>query len=208
MAVAVAVYNTSLPSGQPFASRNGIDFSFKGSGGPMEVAQLTYNLNRGRDDTGLPGIYYIGGLYSGADYQVLSGGGTRRGDYGFYLEAQQMIYRYGGSGSDIGLTPWFAITYNPQQNINQLPLFVLAGAVYHGLIPGRGDDNSALAFYYGKLSTTLPGVSDEKVLELDYTWWATPWLNITPDLQYVLNPGGSSSSRNGVVLGTQFQVLF
>ena len=49
----------------------------------MEVAQLTYNLNRGRDDTGLPGIYYIGGLYSGADYQVLSGGGTKRGDYGF-----------------------------------------------------------------------------------------------------------------------------
>jgi porin len=208
IAVAVGVYNTNLPSGQPFASRNGIDFSFKGSGGPMEVAQFTYNLNRARDDTGLPGTYYIGGFYSGADYQVLSDGETRRGDYGFYLEAQQMIYRYGGSGSDIGLTPCFAITYNPPQNIDRLPLFILAGAVYHGLIPGRGDDNTALAFYYGKLSTALPGLPGEKVLELDYTWWATPWLGITPDLQYVLNPGGSGSSRNAVVLGTQFQVLF
>jgi porin len=208
IAVAVGVYNTNLPSGQPCASRNGIDFSFNGSGGPMEVAQFTYNLNRGRADAGLPGTYYIGGFYSGADYQVLSDGETRRGDYGFYLEAQQMIYRYGGSGSDIGLTPWFAITYSPQQNINRLPLFVLAGAVYHGLIPGRGDDNTALAFSYGKLSTALPGVSGEKVLELDYTWWATPWLGIAPDLQYVFNPSGSSSSRNALVLGTQFQILF
>ena len=119
-----------------------------------------------------------------------------------------MIYRYGGSGSDIGLTPWFGITFSPQQNINQLPLFVLAGAVYHGLIPGRGDDNLALGFYYGELSNSLPSVSDEKVIELDYTWWETPWLGITPDLQYVFNPRGSSSSRNAAVLGAQFQLLF
>jgi hypothetical protein len=46
----------------------------------MEVGQFTYNLNRGRDDTGLPGPYYIGGFYSGADYQVMSDGGTRRRD--------------------------------------------------------------------------------------------------------------------------------
>ena len=73
-----------------------------------------------------------------------------------------MSYRYGGSGSDIGLTPWFGITYSPQQSINQLTLFVLAGAVYHGLIPGRGDDNLALGYYYGKLSTTCPGVPAKK----------------------------------------------
>jgi porin len=208
IALAAGVYNTNLPSGLPFASQHGIDFSFNGSGGPMEVAQFSYNLNRGRDDTGLPGTYYVGGFYSGADYQVLSDGGHAKGDYGFYLEAQQMIYRYGGPGSDIGLTPWIAITYNPQQSINQLPLFVLAGAVYHGLIPGRGDDNTALGFYYGKLSPAPPSVSGEKVLELDYTWWATPWLAITPDLQYVFNPGGSGTSRNAAVLGAQFQVLF
>jgi porin len=208
IALTAGVYNTNLPSGLPFASRHGIDFSFNGSGGPLEAGQFTYNLNRGRDDTGLPGTYYVGGFYSGVDYQALSGGGHTKGDYGFYLEAQQMIYRYGGPGSDIGLTPWVAITYNPQQSINQLPLLVLAGAIYHGLIPGRGDDNAALALYYGKISASLPSVSAEKVLELDYTWWAAPWLAITPDVQYVLNPGGSSSSRNAAVLGMQFQILF
>jgi porin len=206
--IGAGVYNSNLSSVLPRGSQHGIDFSFAGSGGPMEVGQVSYNYNQGRDDTGLPGTYYFGGFYSGADYKTLSGDETRKGNYGFYFEAQQMIYRYGGSGSDIGLTPWFGITFSPQQNINQLPLFVLAGAVYHGLIPGRGDDNLALGFYYGELSNSLPSVSDEKVIELDYTWWENPWLGITPDLQYVFNPRGSSSSRNAAVLGAQFQLLF
>jgi len=173
----------------------------------MEVGQLTYSVNQEGDEAGLPGTYYVGGFYSGAGYQAISDGGRQRGDYGFYLEGQQMIYRYGGPGSDIGLTPWLAITYNPQQSINQLPLFALAGVIYHGLIPGRGDDNIGLGFYYGKLSTALPVATGEKVLELDYTLWATPWLGITPDFQYVFNPSGGSS-RNATVPGLQLQVLF
>jgi carbohydrate-selective porin OprB len=119
-----------------------------------------------------------------------------------------MIYRYGGPGSDIGLTPWIGVTFSPQQTINQLPVFVLAGAAYHGLIPGRGDDNMAFAFYSGKISNELPSITGEKVLERDYTWWATPWLAITPDLQYILNPSGGSSSTNALVLGMQLQILF
>jgi porin len=205
---AAGVYRSNLSSGLPRVSQHGIDFSFSGSGGPMEVGQVSYNYSEGRDDTGLPGTYYFGGFYSGADYKTLSGDETRRGNYGFYFEAQQMIYRYGGSGSDIGLTPWVGITFSPQQSINQLRLFVLAGAVYQGLIPGRGDDNLALGYYYGKLSNSLPSGSGEKVIELDYTWWETPWLGIRPDLQYVFNPRGSSSSRNAAVLGAQFQLLF
>jgi len=208
LSIAAGIYSTNSASGLPSSSQHGLDFSFDGSGGPMEVAQLTYNINQGSEEVGLPGTYYLGGYYSGADYQLLADEGRRRGDYGFYFEGQQMIYRYGGPGSDIGLTPWLAITYNPQQSINQLPLLALAGVTYHGLIPGRGDDNLGCGFYYGKLSNALPAATGEKVLELDYTLWATPWLGISPDFQYVLNPSGGSSSRNAAVPGVQVQVLF
>lgn len=222
IALAFGLYDTNLASAQPFASRHGVDFSFNESDGPMGVGQFTYNLNGGSDSTGLAGTYSLGGFYSGARYQLLSGASHTHGNYGFYFEAEQMIYRYGGPGSDIGLTPWIAITYNQPQNISQLPLLVMLGATYHGLLPGRSDDSAAIAFYYGKLNTTSPevpsstvaatadstSVSSEKVLELDYTCWATPWLGITPDLQYVFNPGGSSSSRNAAVLGVQFEMLF
>jgi porin len=174
----------------------------------MEVAQLTYTLNRGSDDTGLPGTYYLGGFYSGADYSSLSDDETRKGNYGFYLEGQQMIYRRGGANSDVGLTPWISVAYTPQQRINHLPLLAMAGASYRGLIPGRSDDTTAVGFYYGKISTSVPSGSGEKVVELNYLWWATPWLGMTPDLQYVLTLGGRSSSRNAVVIGVQFQILF
>jgi porin len=100
ISIAVGIYVTNLESELPFASQHGLDFSFDGSGGPMEVGQLTYNVNQEEDEAGLPGTYYVGGFYSGADYQAISGGGRQRGDYGFYLEGQQMIYRYGGPGSE------------------------------------------------------------------------------------------------------------
>jgi len=207
IAFAVGVYNTNLPSGLPFSGRHGLDFSFSGSGGPMEVAQMTYQFNLG--DGELPGTYYLGGFYSGADYLLLTdGSANRRGNYGFYFEGQQMIYRYGGRGSDTGLTPWVSVAYMPPQSINQLPLLAMTGAVYHGLIPSRSDDSTAAGFYYGKLSTNVPSGAGEKVLELNYTWWATPWLGVTPDFQYVFNPSGGSSSKNAAVIGTQFQLSF
>jgi hypothetical protein len=33
----------------------------------MQVAQLTYNLNREPNDSGLPATFYAGWFYSGAD---------------------------------------------------------------------------------------------------------------------------------------------
>jgi hypothetical protein len=48
----------------------------------------------------------------GAEYQVLSGTESRKGNYGFYFEAQQMMYRRGGAGSDVGLTPWISVTFS------------------------------------------------------------------------------------------------
>ena len=119
-----------------------------------------------------------------------------------------MIYRSGGPGSTVGLTPWIAIAYNPQQSINQMPLLVSGGAVYQGLIKGRGNDITGLGFYYGKLSTAVPAFSGEKVLEANYTWWGTPWLGVTPDLQYVFSPSRDANSKNAAVLGIQFLVLF
>jgi len=42
---------------------------------------LTYNVNQGSDQAKLPGRYYVGGFYRGADYQVISGGGRKRGQF-------------------------------------------------------------------------------------------------------------------------------
>src|SRR5262249_33802545 len=66
LSIAAGIYGTNSASGLPSASQHGLDFSFDENGGPMEVAQLTY-IYRGSEEAGLPGTYYLGGFYSGAD---------------------------------------------------------------------------------------------------------------------------------------------
>ena len=39
-------------------------------------------------------------------------------------------------------------------------------------------------------------------------YWATPWLGLTPDFQYVFNPGGASSDDAAAVFGGQIMVNF
>jgi carbohydrate-selective porin OprB len=46
------------------------------------------------------------------------------------------------------------------------------------------------------------------VLELNYTFWAMPWLGITPDFQYVFNPGGNRSNNDAALFGGQIMVNF
>ncbi len=100
------------------------------------------------------------------------------------------------------------MAYQPQQSINLVPVFLASGVVYEGLVPGRDTDTTALAIYHGQLSDDLEDASGETVLELNYTFWATPWLGITPDLQYVFNPDGSSSNDDAAVVGGQIMVNF
>lgn len=187
---------------------NGVDFGLDLSRGVMPIGQVTYLHEQNKGDTGLPGTYYIGGFYAGDRYDQIDGGPQKKGNYGFFAMGQQMIYREGGPGSFQGLTPWLTVAYQPEQSINLLPVFVAGGASYEGLITGRDTDTTAIAVYYGKLSKDVQDTTGETVVELNYTFWATPWLGITPDFQYVFNPSGGSSSNDAAVFGGQVLVNF
>jgi carbohydrate-selective porin OprB len=43
----------------------------------------------------------------------------------------------------------------------------------------------------------------ETVLEAHYQITATRWLSVTPNLQYIIRPSGSSAISNAVVVGVQ-----
>jgi porin len=202
------VYNGDRRSSRLKAT-NGLDWTFQPQDGVMGVGQISLLLNRGAEDTGrLPGTYYFGGFYNTNDYERLNGMGEKGSNYGFYWMGQQMVYREGGPESSEGLTPWLAIAYQPQDSINLLPLYLAGGLVYEGLVPGRNIDTTALAVYHGEVSNALPNTTGETVLEVNYTYWALPWLGLTPDFQYVFNPNGGSSNNDAAVLGGQILVNF
>jgi carbohydrate-selective porin OprB len=126
----------------------------------------------------LPGKYAMGGYYYGG--QANSFFGTPQyGKYGFYWQADQMLFREptpyvepepAGKGatadsksfkapvsyekpklSDQGLSMFNLVSYAPKYN-NLYPFYFQSGLVYKGLIPGRDKDLTMFSVAYGSYS--------------------------------------------------------
>jgi len=166
---------------------------------------------------GLPGHYWFGVYYSPWTFSNIgSPGDTVTNSYGFYWHADQMVWQE-SPGSDQGLTLWSAFVLSPQQNIAKLPFQANAGAVYKGLIPSRDEDYSMLGFVYGKFSSDYANYTQsqgngypeyEIVVEVSYRVNITKFAYFLPDLQWVINPGGTGNIPNALVLGAQIGVTF
>jgi porin len=48
----------------------------------------------------------------------------------------------------------------------------------------------------------------ELALEWTYMTQVTPWLQVQPDIQYIINPGGTGRIKNALVLGFQLALNF
>jgi len=166
---------------------------------------------------GLPGHYWMGGYYSTYTYpQWQSTTQTQNGAYGLYWHFDQMLYRM-DPYKDTGLTAWSAFMLCPQQNTAKVPFQYNGGLVYTGMIPVRPHDISIFGVSYGNFSsnyaqanqTTLGGnASYELVYEFGYRINLTKFAYIQPDAQWVINPGGTGTIPNALVLGAQIGVTF
>jgi porin len=120
-------------------------------------------------------------------------------------------------GSEQGMTVWSAFVLSPQQNIAKLPFQVNGGLVYRGLIPARDDDYARFGVVYGKFSRnfarTVANAGEgypkyELVFEWNYKIQLTKFAFVQPDIQWVINPGGTNRIPNALVLGAQMGVVF
>ncbi len=165
---------------------------------------------------GLPGHYWFGAYWSPWEFSQFGTSEKATNSYGFYWHLDQMVWQE-SPGSDQGLTLWSAFVLSPQQNIAKLPFQVNAGAIYKGLIPTRDNDYTCLGFVYGKFSRNYARAQNESdlgypqyeiVLEANYKIQLTKFAYIQPDVQWVINPGGTGNVPNALVLGAQAGVTF
>lgn len=165
---------------------------------------------------GYPGHYWFGAYWSSWTYGQFGDPDRAKGAYGFYWHADQMVYQE-APGSDQGLTLWTAFVYSPQQNIAKVPFEANAGVVYKGLIPTRDDDYTVFGIVYGNFSRNYARNQDnmgdgypryELVLEGNYKIQLNKFAFVQPDVQYVINPGGTGNLGNALVLGAQMGVTF
>jgi porin len=81
-----------------------------------------------------------------------------------------------------------------------------------GIIPTRDDDRFGLGYFYTNWSDTVLadalGVNSAQGIELFYNIQVTPWLQISPDLQVLIDPGGVSDRDTAIVYGLWAKVSF
>jgi porin len=206
--LAAGVFNTNQRSAD--GAKGGLNFALQqGNRGALSMVQLNYLVNHGPNDTGLPGQYSFGGLSDSNRFTSLKNpGSAESGLYSIYSMFQQMIYRDGEAGSDKGLTVWASAVISPKTSVSTMPYFVGGGLSYQGAIPRRADDVTSVGIIYGSFSRYIPRTTGETLIEVNYQITLNGWLSITPDLQYVIRPSGSSTIKNAFVLGTQMAIVF
>ncbi len=134
--------------------------AFRISDGVFVIAEAHYGLNQGEGATGLPGTHKAGAYFdpqnfadqrrngSGASQAdpagVSSTGRSRRGRYGLYAIADQLVYRKAGT-KDQGAGVFPRLMGAPGDH-SLVDLYVDAGVTCKGLIPGRNSDIVGVGF--------------------------------------------------------------
>jgi porin len=206
--VAAGVFNTNQSSA--LGGKGGVNFALQqGNRGVLSVVQVNYFFNHAHDDKGVPGQYSFGGFYDSNRFANLNNpNSTKSGLYSIYSMFQQMVYRDGHASSQKGLTVWGEAAVAPRSIVSFMPYFIGGGLSYQGAIPRRDNDITSVGVIYGTFSRYIPRTTAETVIEANYQVTLTNWLSITPDIQYVISPNGSSAIKNALVIGTQLAIIF
>lgn len=110
-----------------------------------------------------------------------------------------------------GLGTFLRFYYGPDDR-NPWNIFVSGGVGGRGVIPSRSLDRYGLGFYSLIVSDKLDNrallgkLDTEWGMEVFYNFAITPWLQVSPDLQYVQS--GRPRVDDALILGTRVQMYF
>jgi porin len=205
-------FQSSFMNGFPqdFAAdtKHGLDWDFRPSQGAFFITEGTYQwsaTDEQRCCSGrLPGRVTVGAYVDTGPFDLLDGsGGTSQGLGSVYAIGQQKLWEPEAL-SDRGLKAWIATTHAWKEEIAQYPWFLSGGLVWFGPTESRQNDRLALGFANAWFSDRLPGQTTETVLSTSYTLHINDVLEITPDIQYIHQPSGMSSTDDALALGILF----
>ena len=184
----------------------------------------------------LPGKFAFGGYFYGtpANLTTTWNGIGEPGQYGFYFQADQMLYREPSAPatspsspdgksfaapvamekpklSPQGLSAFNLITMAPgYAKANNFPFYFQSGLVYTGLVPTRDQDLTMASIGYGAYQggVSNPSKTYTAVVELGYRYQINGWAYAQPFFQYFARPNGTQEIANAAVLGFLTGVVF
>ena len=205
------------------ANKTGFGTAFHSPEGTSFINEWHFHM----EPYGLPGHQRFGLAYSTKNFRLLGqdprvGGPlarlrtlrsflvnpeTRSDDWCFYYNFDQYLYTEADDPTQgfgiFGRFGWSSGEANP------FDTFYSIGIGGKGLLPERDNDTYGVGYYYLDLSDDLPdvlGLSSEQGVELYYNIEVAPWLHVTPDLQVLIDPGGSDEQDTAIVFGTRLHM--
>lgn len=166
----------------------------------------------------LPGKYRFGTFYDprsnpifGRSDPVTDEPRLQRGDVGWYLSFDQLALRE--SEKDEQGLGVFARYGARDDKVHRVAHFWSIGVQYQGILPTRDRDAFGIGFYQTIASDRYREYVDrefsrETALELYYRAQVTPWLAVTPDFQYIADPGALKSARDSCVFVLRIRAAF
>ena len=191
--------------------RPGFDTAFDDLDSVTGYFELTLRPVIASKTGALLGAYRVGVFVDGRDLPVIGlPSQSRRGHVGAYLSFDQQVYRARRRGAE-GLGVFGRFGY-ADPDVNRIAWFWSLGAQYVGLLGARPADILGLGIYQAlgskRQGVILPAIDSETGIELYYRIQALPWLAITPDFQYINDPGGTGTSDDAFVLAIRLRMSF
>lgn len=202
-----------VPQNINSAGWDGTNFTINSNDGYMMLFQATWSPTLFGKDSGLSGVYQIGGyFYGGYDVQEFNSSGTRGNAYGFYIQGQQTVWVNESNGSNY-IAVWAGAQYAPVESVQQMTWMAYAGLQFQGFVPYRPNDGIYVSWLGGWFSNDYSdsqpdGASYENVVELTYVVQLNENMSIQPDFQYIMRPYGNPNIDDAMVIGAQLLVSF
>jgi porin len=141
------------------------------------------------------------------------------GSYALYGNFDQYVYMEDEETKQ-GLGLFGRLGFAPERT-NVLNWFYSLGVGGKGVVPRRDEDTFGVGYYFAEVSDDftkgpiLPNLNPEQGIEAYYNIQLTPWMQLTPDLQCIINPAVASmlphraaDRRFSLVLGGRLQMEF
>ena len=156
---------------------------------------------------GRPGRFGFGSWKHTGSFEAFDGT-MRRGVAGWYAVLEQRVMREPGDpgqGFDV-----FVQLATSDAQLSEIQRHVSVGVSATGALPGRDRDLLGLMLSSVDISASCPkvvGARRESAIELYYGVKLRPWLDVKPDVQYILNPG-TRGAANALVGTLRVTVSF
>ena len=200
--------NFGVYNGDPDASRN-LRGAFVDLSGPMVLAEPAFHYGLGRR----AGHIRVGGWFNATDTESPDEDDpdpkTHGEAYGWYLTWDQEIWRerpeFGEDAQGIGVFGQYG--WAPPDR-SAAEHYIGGGIRWEGMIPRRDEDIAGVGVFHVMFSDEAHLEKDtETVVEVFYVVWLLGCLYLEPDLQYVINPGGTTNP-DALAVGLRFGVSF